>query len=123
RIRADERVDHYETVRVRKDGTEIDISLTVSPIKASDGTIIGASKIARDISERKRAEKSFAEQSSIIEAINRMGQTLAAELDLHKLVQNVTDVATGICEARFGPFFYNVVNAEGESHMLYARSE
>jgi PAS domain S-box-containing protein len=122
RIRADERVDHYETVRVRKDGTEIDISLTVSPIKASDGTIIGASKIARDISERKRAEKSFAEQSSIIEAINRMGQTLAAELDLHKLVQNVTDVATGICEARFGTFFYNVVNEEGESHMLYAFS-
>jgi PAS domain S-box-containing protein len=122
RIRADERVEHYETVRVRKDGTEIDISLTVSPIKASDGTIIGASKIARDISERKRAEKSFAEQSSIIEAINRMGQTLAAELDLHKLVQNVTDVATGICEARFGSFFYNVVNEAGESHMLYAFS-
>ncbi|TWC78360.1 PAS domain S-box-containing protein [Rhizobium sp. SJZ105] len=55
RINAGERVDHFETVRRRKDGTLIDISLTISPIRAGDGTIIGASKIARDISERKRA--------------------------------------------------------------------
>lgn len=55
RIHAGERVDHFETVRRRKDGTFIDISLTISPIRSSDGTIIGASKIARDISERKRA--------------------------------------------------------------------
>ncbi len=49
-------VTHYETVRRCKDGTEIDISLTVSPIRDSSGTIIGASKIARDITERKRTE-------------------------------------------------------------------
>ncbi|MGP4669593.1 sensor histidine kinase [Agrobacterium pusense] len=55
RIKAGERVDHFETIRRRKDGTLIDISLTISPIKARDGTILGASKIARDISERKRA--------------------------------------------------------------------
>ncbi len=55
RINAGERVDHFETVRRRKDGTLIDISLTISPIRSSDGTIIGASKIARDISDRKRA--------------------------------------------------------------------
>lgn len=55
RINAGERVDHFETVRRRKDGTLIDISLRISPIRAGDGTIIGASKIARDISERKRA--------------------------------------------------------------------
>ncbi|MGV2113745.1 sensor histidine kinase [Agrobacterium salinitolerans] len=55
RINAGERVDHFETVRRRIDGTFIDISLTISPIRSSDGTIIGASKIARDISERKRA--------------------------------------------------------------------
>ncbi|MBB4566784.1 PAS domain S-box protein [Rhizobium leucaenae] len=54
RIRAGERVDHYETVRRRKDGSLVDVSLTVSPIRDADGTIIGASKIARDISERKR---------------------------------------------------------------------
>jgi len=54
RIKAAERVDHFETVRRRKDGTLIDISLTISPIRGSDGKIVGASKIARDISERKR---------------------------------------------------------------------
>jgi PAS domain S-box-containing protein len=56
RIRRGERVDHYETVRLRKDGTLVDISLTVSPVKDDQGRIIGASKIARDITERKRTE-------------------------------------------------------------------
>ncbi|MFP3675443.1 PAS domain S-box protein, partial [Bacillus sp. SIMBA_031] len=55
RIRSGERVDHFETIRRRKDGAFIDISLTISPIRNSDGKIIGASKIARDISDRKRA--------------------------------------------------------------------
>jgi len=56
RIRRGERVNHYETVRKRRDGTLIDISLTVSPIRDARGTVVGASKIARDISERKHAE-------------------------------------------------------------------
>jgi PAS domain S-box-containing protein len=56
RLRNGERVDHFETVRRRKDGTLLDISLTISPVRNVHGTIIGASKIARDISERKRAE-------------------------------------------------------------------
>ena len=57
RIRRGERIDHYETVRQRKDGSLVDISLTVSPIRDLRGKIIGASKIARDITERKRAEE------------------------------------------------------------------
>jgi PAS domain S-box-containing protein len=56
-IRRGERVDHYETIRHRKDGTFIPVSLTVSPIRTLDGVIIGASKIARDISDRKRADE------------------------------------------------------------------
>jgi PAS domain S-box-containing protein len=55
RIRRGERIDHYETVRRRKDGSLVDISLTVSPIRDSTGEIIGASKVARDITERRRA--------------------------------------------------------------------
>jgi PAS domain S-box-containing protein len=54
RLRRGERIDHYETVRRRKDGSEIDISLTVSPVRDRTGKVIGASKIARDITERKR---------------------------------------------------------------------
>ncbi|MDT4898516.1 MAG: hypothetical protein QOH25_3593 [Acidobacteriota bacterium] len=56
RLRKGERIEHYETVRVRKDGQQINISLTVSPIRQGDGQIIGASKIARDITERKKAD-------------------------------------------------------------------
>jgi PAS domain S-box-containing protein len=56
RIRRGERVEHYETVRMRKDGSLVDISLSVSPVKDADGRITGASKIARDITERKQAQ-------------------------------------------------------------------
>ena len=56
-IRHGERVDHYETERMRKDGSRIYVSLTVSPIKDATGRIIGASKIARDVTDRKQAER------------------------------------------------------------------
>ena len=56
RVRRGEKVDHYETIRQRKDGSLVDISLTVSPIRNEKGEIVGASKIARDITESKRAQ-------------------------------------------------------------------
>jgi PAS domain S-box-containing protein len=56
-LRRGESIDHYETIRVRKDGVQIPISLTVSPIRDHSGTVIGASKIARDISDRRRVEE------------------------------------------------------------------
>ena len=61
RLGRGERVDHYETVRRRKDGRLIDVSLTISPLKDSEGRIVGASKIARDITDRKRAEAALRE--------------------------------------------------------------
>ena len=66
RLRRGERVDHFETVRRRKDGSLIDISLTISPVKDQHGHIIGASKIARDISERKRYEQRLVEQARLL---------------------------------------------------------
>ncbi|MDQ5836597.1 MAG: PAS domain S-box protein [Acidobacteriota bacterium] len=68
RLRAGERIEHYETVRVRKGGELIDISLTVSPVRGPDGKIVGASKIARDITDRKRAE---AERERLLESEQR----------------------------------------------------
>jgi PAS domain S-box-containing protein len=56
RIRKSERIEHYETVRRRKDGSLVEISITVSPIKDRNGRVVGASKIARDITERRQAE-------------------------------------------------------------------
>lgn len=66
RIRRGESIEHYETIRRRKDGTEIDISLTVSPIRDETGKITGASKIARDITERKEAEEALRENQAIL---------------------------------------------------------
>jgi PAS domain S-box-containing protein len=57
KLRRGERVDHFETVRLCRDGTRLDISLTISPVKDSTGRVVGASKVARDISERTRAEQ------------------------------------------------------------------
>jgi PAS domain S-box-containing protein len=249
RLRAGQRIEHYETVRVRKDGRLIDISLTVSPIRGSDGRIVGASKIARDITEqrraqrvldesatrlnlamaagrlgdwdwnaatnivnmsetaanifgiqpgptltwtemrellheddrervrlavedslatrndydteyrvlyadgserwvlargrgiygadgrvqgmrgvvqditgRKRIEEALREQTDALSTINEVGRLISAELDLHKVVQAVTDAATELTGARFGSFFYRVPNEEGASYMLYTMS-
>jgi PAS domain S-box-containing protein len=121
-IRRGDRVDHYETVRRRKDGTLLEVSLTVSPVRDAGGRIVGASKIARDVTARRRAERQVREQAEVIETVNRLGQMLAGELDLHKLVQAVTDAATEISKAHFGSFFYNVLNEQGESYMLYTLS-
>ena len=64
RLRAGKRIEHYETIRVTKDGRPLDISLTVSPIKGPNGEIIGASKIARDITGQKQARRALDEASA-----------------------------------------------------------
>ncbi len=71
RIRRGERIDHYETVRRRKDGTLIEIALTVSPVKDRTGKIIGASKIVHDITERKRIERQQVLLYDLVATINR----------------------------------------------------
>src|SRR5262249_7629512 len=68
RIRAGMRVDHYETLRRRKAGALLNISLTVSPVFDRDGNVIGASKIARDITDRKRAEQALSRSESLLQA-------------------------------------------------------
>jgi PAS domain S-box-containing protein len=57
RVRRGEKVDHFETVRKAKDGRRVDISLTVSPVKDAEGQIVGASKVARDITARRQADE------------------------------------------------------------------
>ena len=75
RLARGERIEHFETVRVAKDGRRVDISLTVSPMLDSGGRIIGASKVARDISDRRRAEET---QRLLIDELNhRIKNTLA----------------------------------------------
>lgn len=111
KIRRGQPVEHYETLRRRKDGEIIHISLTVSPVRDASGRIIGASKIARDITDRKREERERVlllareqEARKTAELLNRVGPMLAAELDTEKLVQSVTDIATALVGAEFGSF-------------------
>jgi PAS domain S-box-containing protein len=68
KIRAGERIEHFETIRVRKNGERFAISVTISPIKDDTGAIIGASKIARDISERRRADESRLRLAAIVDS-------------------------------------------------------
>jgi PAS domain S-box-containing protein len=96
-LKAGRRVEHFETERVRKDGTSIQLSLTVSPVRDAEGNVTGASKIARDITERKRAE---AERQKFV-----------------TLVENSTDFV-GICDLDGVPFYINqaglkIVGLEG----------
>ena len=71
RIRRGERVDHFETIRLAKDGRQINLSITVSPIKDSAGHVVGASKVARDITERKNAESALKKAMEEAERANR----------------------------------------------------
>jgi PAS domain S-box-containing protein len=91
RIRRGDPVEHYETVRVRKDGSEVEVSLTISPVRNAAGVVIGASKIARDITQRKQDEKERAsllareqEARAEAEAANRAKDEFLATLS-HEL--------------------------------------
>jgi PAS domain S-box-containing protein len=80
KIRAGEQIERYEAVRVAKDGHRLEVSLTISPIRDNEGRIIGASKIAQDISERKNIEKLLM-QSEKLAATGRMAATIAHEIN------------------------------------------
>jgi PAS domain S-box-containing protein len=91
RIARGEAVDHFETVRVRKDGRKIDISATISPIKNSLGAVVGASKIARDMTEHKRAEAALQASLAASKAALKELADQKFALDQHAIVA-VTDV-------------------------------
>jgi PAS domain S-box-containing protein len=122
-IRAGRSVRHYETVRQRKDGTFIPISLTVSPIYNDQGVIIAASKIARDITEKARLLAATHAQATILRTLSEVGVSVAASLEQGAIVQNVIDAATTVTHAEVGAFFYNVIDGQtGDTDTLYALS-
>jgi PAS domain S-box-containing protein len=90
KLRAGERVERYETVRMHRLGGRLDISLTVSPVRDLNGVIVGAAKIAHDITRRRRAERALEEEKRALETLNQVGQAMAAQLELERIVQVVT---------------------------------
>ena len=126
RLRQGERLQHFETVRLAKDGRHINLALTISPVRDEHGNIIGASKIGRDISALKRAEaehiRLLQENAAVTETLNNVGALVASDLDRSKVVQAVTDAATELTGAEFGAFFYNALDERGESYTLYTIS-
>lgn len=122
KIRNGEKVEHYETYRLTKNGAEIPVSLTISPITNSKGQVIGASKIARNISRQKTTEDNLQRYASNLETLNTVGKLVSEHLDVHEILQHVTDVTTEVTGAAFGAFFYNNPDEGGESYMLYTLS-
>lgn len=108
----------HEDVFVRKDGTFFPVLCAASPI-IENGLPVGTVVEVRDITEEKAAAAYLREEREALETLNRIGPVLSAELDLQKLVQVVTDAATGLSGAQFGAFFYNVTDERGESLTLY----
>ncbi len=119
-LRGGHRVDRFETIRLHKSGQRLELSVTISPVLDTHGRVVGAAKIAHDISHRRRAERALEEEAHAREALADIGKAIATQLDLERIVQLVTDAATQLTGAAFGAFFYNVV--KDESYWLYTLS-
>jgi PAS domain S-box-containing protein len=122
RLKKGERIEHLQTIRLTKSGKEVPISLTISPVMDSKGLIIGASKIARDITEDLRIQKAIKKNTQNLEILNALGKEILEKLDVKSVLQKVTDATTKITGAEFGAFFYNTVNEEGEMLRLFSVS-
>lgn len=99
KIRCGESVEHFESVRVTKDGRRLDVSISVSPIREAGGRVIGASAIARDITAQKRAENHL-RQAQTMEAVGRLAGGVAHDFN-HIL--GIISACTELLRARIGP--------------------
>ncbi len=114
KLKRGERIDHFETIRMRKDGTLLDISLTISPVKDSSGRIIGASKVARDVTEKKHAERALQESEerfrAIVETTPECVMLVAADGTLlHMNPPGLAMLSTHSPERIIGKSVYDVV--------------
>jgi hypothetical protein len=104
-----------EELFVAPDGSFYPVAFTASPLLDQSGAPVGTVIEARNI-EQERAEQAR------FDVLNRTSQALASELDLDRIVQTVTDAGLQLSGAKFGAFFYNVIDEAGESMLLYSLS-
>ena len=107
RIRSGQAVTHYETIRQHKNGSQFPISLTVSPIRDDSGQVVGASKIARDISQRQAADRAIREHAENAQKLGEVGIAVASTLDREVIAQQVIDAAVNLTRAAVGAFVYH----------------
>ncbi|WP_426179118.1 ATP-binding protein [Rhizorhabdus sp. FW153] len=98
------------------------LDFVVEPIRDADGIVTGVFLEGHDVSERNRAEAALLEESRTLDTLNRSGIAIAAELDLPRLVQMVTDAGVDVSGAQFGAFFHIVKDGGSDSYMLYSLS-
>lgn len=118
-IKSGGKIRHRHTIRKRKDGSTFDVSITVSPIRDFSGKIIGASKIARDITQFRKNQEELKKYSERLEILNKIGKTISEKLDVKDILQKVIDATTQLTGASFGAFFYKTTNNSGEDLTLY----
>jgi len=94
RLRRGERIDHFQTVRVRKDGRHINVSLSVSPVYDADGRIVGAAKVARDITEQKRAEEQLRRSERHLELLSNSVPALISYVGHDRCYRSCNDAYT-----------------------------
>jgi PAS domain S-box-containing protein len=92
------------------------------PVRDADGGVLGVGMVALDVTEQRVAQRAQAEQATMVDTLHRVGKAVAGELDVHRIVQEVTDAATLMTGAQFGAFFYNVLDEKGEAYTLYTIS-
>jgi PAS domain S-box-containing protein len=118
RLRKGERVDSFETIRRRKDGYDIDVSVTISPIHDSRGAVIGASKVARDISERKRAEHALARAKEAAEIASRELESFSYSVahDLRAPLRGIDGFSQALLED-----YSDKLDVEGQRYLARVR--
>jgi two-component system nitrate/nitrite sensor histidine kinase NarX len=99
RLQRGERVDHFETVRLRKDGSQVEVSVSVAPLWDAAGHLVGASAIARDISERKRAERELAARARQHAAMATLRQQAIASTDVSTLMDGAVALVARTLDA------------------------
>jgi len=109
------KVDQYQTIRVTKSGKEIPVSLTISPMRNKQGQIVGASKIARDISDQIQREQTIQFHEQQLETLHAIGRVISEKLDTSSIIQTVINSTTHLIAADVGLCFYRVTDEEGRS--------